>query len=312
MKNIYNKLMGIIFSRSTPSQLIIVTVLAYVFGFLPGFGNSPFLYLLIIALVLVLRLNIGMFVLIALFSKIISYPLEFVSFHIGEWALNSFLQPVFKAAVNTPLLAYSGFEYYLVTGAFILSLILGLVVGILIAGAYKKFVSKMANIQDSSEAYNKIANNLFVKIISKVVFGKNVSKVDWLEINNLKFRQPFRIWGVALVIIVVAIVSFSPNLLKTSMVSNIIKQQLTKINGATVDYDNLDVSISDAKLNIDGLAAANPNDLNKDRFYAQSLSASIDVKGLLTKQISLDQVVINGVSFDHKRSNAGKLFNSFY
>lgn len=308
MKKIYDKLMAMIFSSSTPAQLLLVSVLGFVFGFIPGFGYSPFLYVLVIFLVLILRVNIGLFVLISILAKIISYPLEIVSFNVGRFLLDSFTQPIFKAAVNTPVLAYAGFEYYLVTGGLFVAIILGVAFGLLVGKTYKKFVSKMANLQAGSEAYQKVTSKLTVKIASKIIFGKNISKVDWQQIHAKKFRQPIRIWGAVVVVILVVAVAFAPRILETTLVSNIIKQQLTKANGATVDYSSMKLSFADAKLQISGLGATDPADLNKDRFYANSISASIDLSSLLTKQIALKDVVVDGITLDKQRATKGALY----
>ena len=310
MKTIYDKLMGLIFSPSTPTQLLLVSVLGFILGFIPGFSYAPFLFVLIIFLVLILRVNIGLFVLITFLAKILSFPLEFISFTLGRWLLDGFAQPIFKVAVNTPVLAYAGFDYYLVTGAFVLSIVLGVVYGIVIAKAYRKLVDKMASVQAGSELYQKLTSKLSVKIGSRIIFGKSISKVDWEKIQARKFRQPIRVWGLIVVSILVVVVVFTPKILETAMVSNIIKQQITKVNGVTVSYDSMNLNLSDAKLEINGLGAADPENLHKDRFYAKSISASMDITGLLTKQIALKNVVVNGVKLEHQRYSKGTLYGS--
>ena len=310
MKTIYNKLMGLIFSPSTPAQLLLVSVLGFILGFIPGFAYAPLLFVLTILLVLILRVNIGLFVLIAFLAKALSFPLEFVSFTLGRWLLDGFTQPVFKAAANTPVLAYAGFDYYLVAGAFVLSIVLGIAFGVFIAKSYKKFVDKMAGVQAGSELYQKLTSKLIVKIGSRIVFGKNIAKVDWKKIQARKFRQPIRLWGLIVVVVLVAAIALAPKILETAMVSNIIKQQLTKVNGATVDYSSMNLNLSDAKLEINGLGAADPENLAKDRFYAKSISASMDIRGLLTKQIALKNVVVDGVSLEHPRYSNGVLYGS--
>jgi uncharacterized protein (TIGR03546 family) len=302
--------MRIIFSPSTPAQLILVSLLGFIFGFIPGFGYSPLLFVGVILLVLLLRVNIGLFVIIAFFAKLLSYPLEIVSFSTGKFLVDGFTQPIFKAAVNTPVLAYAGFEYYLVTGALFVAIVLGLILGIIIAKIYKKFISKLANVQAGSELYQKMTNKLSVKIASKIIFGKNISKVDWQKIQSRKFRQPIRIWGLTLVILAIVGLAYAPTILETAMVSNIIKQQLTKANGATVDYDSLKLDLADAKLQISGLGAADPKNLDKDRFYAANISASLDISGLLVKQIALKDVVVDGVSLDKQRASRGELYSN--
>ncbi|ASG68112.1 hypothetical protein CDV26_06670 [Francisella halioticida] len=307
---IFDKMKSTIFSKITPFQLILTSLFAFVFGFIPGISYSPLLFVGVLFLVIILRINIGVFVFILIIAKALSFVLEAVSFSLGRFLLDGFTQPIFKTLVNTPVVAYAGFDYYLVTGAFILSVILGLIFGVIIAKAYKKVVAKMSVIKTGTEIYNKITKNFFVKIASWIFLGKNIAKIDWVKMKNRKFRQPFRITGVILIGLIIAAIFYSPEVLETSLVSNIIKQQLTKANGATVDYDSLNLNLTDARLKITGLGAADPIDLNKDRFYAKSISASINISNLLTRQIALKDVVVDGVSFDKQRESKGKLYTN--
>ncbi|BCD90876.1 membrane protein [Francisella halioticida] len=307
---IFDKMKSTIFSKITPFQLILTSLFAFVFGFIPGISYSPLLFVGVLFLVIILRINIGVFVFISIIAKALSFVLEAVSFSLGRFLLDGFTQPIFKTLVNTPVVAYAGFDYYLVTGAFIFSVILGLIFGVIIAKAYKKVVAKMSVIKTGTEIYNKITKNFFVKIASWIFLGKNIAKIDWVKMKNRKFRQPFRITGVILIGLIIAAIFYSPEVLETSLVSNIIKQQLTKANGATVDYDSLNLNLTDARLKITGLGAADPIDLNKDRFYAKSISASINISNLLTRQIALKDVVVDGVSFDKQRESKGKLYTN--
>ncbi|APC97050.1 TIGR03546 family protein [Francisella frigiditurris] len=308
MKKIYNKLMSTIFSQTTPAQLLLVSILGFVFGFIPGFSYAPLLFIFAIFLVLILRVNIGIFIIIALIAKALSFAIEGLSFSVGTFLIDGFAQPLFKKIVNTPVLAYAGFDYYLVTGAFVVSIILGIVVGLILAKVYKGFVSKMAKLQAENDLYTKITSKLSTKIASKILLGKNISKVDWQKMAKKRFLQPFRILGVILVAIIVAVIYMSPKLLETTLVSNIIKQQLSKANGATVDYKSINVDFSEAKLEINGFGAANPNDLHEDRFYAESVSASLNMTGILTKHLVLDNVKLDGVKLNKERSSKGELY----
>ncbi len=307
---IFGKIKSTIFSKITPFQLLLTSVLAFVFGFIPGIAYSPLLFIGVLALVIILRINIGVFVFIFALADGLSFLLESVSFSIGRLLLDGPTQPLFKVLVNTPVVAYAGFDYYLVTGAFVLSIVLGFIFGLIIAKVYKKTVYKMSMIQTGTELYNKITKNFFVKILSWFFLGKNVAKVDWVEMKNRKMKQPFRMFGVLLVGLAVTAVAMSPKLLETAMVSNIIKQQMSKANGATVDYDKLDLNISKGELSIQGLGAADPMNLNKDRFYASNVSASLDLSAILTKQLVLDNVVMDGVSLEKNRDSKGELYGA--
>ncbi|MDE5028353.1 TIGR03546 family protein, partial [Francisella tularensis subsp. holarctica] len=74
------------------------------------------------------------------------------------------------------------------------------------------------------------------------------AKVNWVEMQNRKFGQPFRLTGVILVALMSAVLIYSPKLLEMSLVANIIKQQLTKAQGATVDYQYINLDFTDARL----------------------------------------------------------------
>ncbi|WP_395167534.1 TIGR03546 family protein [Francisella salimarina] len=305
---IFNKIKSTIFSKLTPAQLLITSVLAFVFGFIPGVSYSPLLFVAVITLVIILRINIGVFVFIAIIAKALSFLLEIVSFSFGQFLLDGFTQPIFKAMVNTPVLAYAGFDYYLVAGGFVLAIILGVIFGLIIAKIYKKIIAKMSSIQSGTELYNKITKNFFVKIASWIFLGKNIAKVDWVEMQNRKFRQPFRLTGIVLVALIIAALIYSPKLLETSMVSNIIKQQLTKANGATVDYQSLNLDFTNASLDIKGLGVADPKNLDKDRFYAENVNASLNISNLLTRQLTLRNVLVTGVSLDKQRAKKASLY----
>lgn len=305
---IFNKIKSTIFSKLTPAQLLITSVLAFVFGFVPGVSYSPLLFVAVITLVIILRINIGVFVFIAIIAKALSFLLEIVSFSFGQFLLDGFTQPIFKAMVNTPVLAYAGFDYYLVAGGFVLAIILGVIFGLIIAKIYKKIIAKMSSIQSGTELYNKITKNFFVKVASWIFLGKNIAKVDWVEMQNRKFRQPFRLTGIVLVALIIAALIYSPKLLETSMVSNIIKQQLTKANGATVDYQSLSLDFTKASLDIKGLGVADPKNLDKDRFYAENVSASLNISNLLTGQLTLKNVLVTSVSLDKQRAEKASLY----
>ncbi|MBK2155224.1 TIGR03546 family protein, partial [Francisella tularensis] len=174
---IFNKIKATVFSKITPAQLLLTAILAFVFGFVPGIAYSPLLFIGVLFLVIILRINIGVFVFIAIIAKALSYILQGISFAVGTFLLDGFTQPLFKTLVNTPVVAYAGFDYYLVTGAFVVAIVLGVIFGVIIAKFYKKIVAKMAAIQFGTELYNKITKNFFVKIAGWIFLGKNIAKV---------------------------------------------------------------------------------------------------------------------------------------
>ncbi|MCF6764998.1 TIGR03546 family protein [Thiotrichales bacterium 19S3-7] len=306
----FKKMLKIVFGQATPFQLFLGCLFGFILGFIPGFSYAPFLVLLFIFLVLIFNVNIGFVVIAYIISKILSFIIEGLSFHVGQWLLDGALAPIFKWMINTPVLAYAGFDYYLVTGGFIVAIILGIIVGLIVVKLFTSVRNKMASVQTNSEMYQKIVNKFSVKLITWILLGKAAHKVDWVKLKDKRLKHPFRISGVVLVVILIILLFVFQSFLQGQMVSNIIKSQLTKVNGATVDFKTLDINLTDAKLSITGLGFANPDDLANDRFYAEDLTAKLNISHLLTKRLSLAQVVINTISFNHQRTSKGVLYVS--
>ncbi|MCF6776200.1 TIGR03546 family protein [Thiotrichales bacterium 19X7-9] len=304
----FKKMLKIIFGQATPFQLFLGCLFGFILGFIPGFSYAPFLMVLFIFLILIFNVNIGFVIITYIISKILSFIIEGISFHLGVWLLDGAPQPLFKWMVNTPVLAYAGFDYYLVAGGFLVAIILGIIVGLIVVKLFTTVRNKMASVQTNSEMYQKIVNKFSVKLITWILMEKAAHKVDWVKLKEKRLKHPFRITGVILVIILIILFFVFQSFLQSQMVSNIIKNQLTKVNGATVDFKSLDINLTDAKLSITGLGFANPDDLDKDRFYAEDLTAKLNISHLLTKRLSLEQVIVNNISLDHKRTTKGSLY----
>ena len=301
------KIIKIIFGRPTPMQLFLGCLLGSILGFVPGFSYAPLLIILSIFLIIILSVNIGFVVIISLITKMLSFGIEPISFHLGIFLLEGFTQPLFKFMINTPVLAYVGFDYYLVTGSFVIALIFGVASGFVMVKIFTSIRNKMSTLQSQSELYQKLVNKFWVKCATWILLGKSAHKVDWIELKEKKLKHPFRLTGVITVIILIGILLLSQRFLQSQMVANILKTQLTKINGATVDFKKLSVDLIDAKLDIQGLAIANPDNSYQDRFYAENLAAKINIKSLLKKRLMLSEVVIDQVLTDHKRDSKASL-----
>ena len=308
MNNLYSKLISLIFSRCSPTQLIVVSVLACVLGFLPGFGYSPLLYVTVVVLVLILRVSLGLFVIIWLPSMLLAYLIQPIVFAVGVLLVDGVANSYINIVVNTPILAYAGLEYYLVTGGVACSVIIGIILGVLLKIHFKMFIFKKYRTMNINICDNKY--NSFITLVKKTIYGIHGNNIDWSRVYKYKLRHPFRISGILFVTIICAIITYSTDIIQTSMVSNIIKQQLAEANGATVDFKSFKLDIIEGTLKIDGLSAANYNNLGVDSFYAKRLDADIDLSMLSRKAVALTSVEVIGLDFDHVRDKKGILFSS--
>ncbi|WP_162902376.1 TIGR03546 family protein [Facilibium subflavum] len=304
----FKKIIATILGKATSGQLFLGCLFGVILGFIPGFSYSPLLSLLFIFLVLILNVNIGFVVIVFVISKILSFIIEPVSFYIGQLMIDGVMQPLIKWFVNTPVLAFAGFDYYLVTGAFVLSVILGIIFGIILVKLFAQFRQKMAKLQSDTVQYQKVVSKFWVKLFCWILFGKSVHKIDWNQLKDQRLKHPFRISGIIIVLIIIGLLFLFQAFLQTQMVRNILQTQLTKLNGATVDFKHVKIDFTDAQLSIEGLGVADPDNLTQDRFYAKELTAKLNIKALLTKRLVLSKVVVNGVSTSHQRKEKAVLY----
>ncbi|WP_440617243.1 TIGR03546 family protein [Cysteiniphilum sp. 6C5] len=302
------KLIAIITGQSNPMQLFLAALFGFVLGFMPGFQHAPLIYLIVVLLLLLLNVNLVVAAIIFAIAEILSFILEGISYHLGTWLLDGFLQPLFKWMINAPILAYAGFDYYLVAGSFILAIILGVILGFMLARSAKNIKVKMAVLQTEKEAYNRIINKRFIKVISWAVFGKSAHKVDWVQLRDKKLKHPFRWWGVIVTVIIIILLFIMSSFLQSQVVKNILVTQLTKVNGATVDIGQLDVDALDGKIVIKDVAFANPENLYQNSFFAKELKAEVNIGSLLAKRLELSDVVVDSVLTNSKRQSKASLY----
>ncbi|WP_151193275.1 TIGR03546 family protein [Cysteiniphilum sp. JM-1] len=302
------KLIAIITGQSNPMQLFLAALFGFVLGFMPGFQYAPLIYLVAVLLLLLFNVNLVVAAIIFAVAEILSFILEGLSYHLGTWLLDGFLQPLFKWMINAPILAYAGFDYYLVSGSFILAIIFGVIVGFVLARSAKNIKVKMAALQTEKEAYNRIINKRSIKVISWAVFGKSAHKIDWTKLRDKKLKHPFRWWGVIVTVVIIVLLFVMSSFLQSQVVKNILVTQLTKVNGATVDIGQLDIDALEGKIVIKDLAFANPEDLYQNSFFAKELKAEVNVSALLAKRLELSDVVVDSVLTNNKRQSKASLY----
>lgn len=138
---LFRNILIAISSEKSPFQLASGVSFGIILGFCP-YGNP--LWWSIFCLTLLLRVNLSMAIAFFSISKIISFPLFFLTTLIGKKALqmeslNAFLEGLY----NTPYIALSGFNHPDILGALIFSVALSLITFPIFLKLIKSFRSKI-------------------------------------------------------------------------------------------------------------------------------------------------------------------------
>src|SRR5688572_8299077 len=241
------KIGSVLRGKATPLQVLLATILGGTLGFVPGFflpGNlgggfmqAPGLILVLMCCVLILNANLALFGLVTLVAKMLSLVLLPVSFAVGTWLLDGPLQGLYRGMINGKVTAWFGLEYYATAGGVLLGLVFGVLTGVLINKTLHALRTRLATLEESSDAFQKYSNKKWVRLLAWVFLGKGKGKQSWREIADKRVGMPVRIVGIVLAAVFVASIWIFQQWFSTPILTSNVKHALQAINGATVDLE---------------------------------------------------------------------------
>lgn len=303
---ITRKLGKLLRGKATPGQLMMTCILGATIGFMPGFVQAPGLIVLLICLIALLQVNFFLAAIVGLIAKAISIPLLPLTFLIGRALLDGPTQGLFAWLINAPVTALFGFEYYITTGGLIIGPIFGIVCGLLVIRGIRAFRTKMANMQEGSERYKTWTSKWYVKAFSFVFIGGGRKEYKKL-LAQKRMGNPIRPVGALLAALLVVFLFLAQQFFSEPIVTAAVQRGLERANGATVDVRSAELNLRDGRLNIDGFAMADANDLQRDLLRAERIEADVSATDLLRKRLALDQVTLIDASTGEERRVPGRI-----
>lgn len=302
--------------KATPRQVLFATVIGGLLGFVPGFflpgdlggglAQAPGLILLLLSLALVLNANLGVFALTLVVGKLLSLLLLPVSYAVGTWLLDGPLQGLFRALANGPVTAWFGLEYYATTGGLVLGAVFGVGSGVVLNRTIRAIRTRMADVEEHSERYQKYARKWWVRLCSWLLLGKGKGKQSWRELSeSTKKGLPVRVTGVIVVGVLGAALWVFQQWFSTPILTQNLKSGLEAANGATVDVTAARLGLADGNLRVEGLAIADAKALDANLFAADALVATIDTGALLRRRFVIDEVRSTNARSGERRATPG-------
>ena len=300
------KLGKLLRGNATAFQIISACMLGFIMAFAVSPEKAPGFYLLMFFLVLILNCNLILFGLSLIMGHTLSLILTPLTFKLGVILLNSPLGELLGFLISAPVTAWMGFEYYLMPGAWVLGGIFGLIVGVGITRMLKGYINTMANLEAGSEKFGKVVNNPFFKLFAFVFLGGLSGKQTFNELRDSDHKSsPIRLIGVVAVVLGILTAFLSANMFDTAFFTTRAREVLTDLNGASVDIERISVNAFSGSVEVNKVAAANPDDLSRNRLSALRITADVDTMGLLSKRIVLNELAIVDVIADGERSTTG-------
>ncbi|RME70016.1 MAG: hypothetical protein D6781_07295 [Verrucomicrobia bacterium] len=292
---------------ASPFQVYAGCILAALLGFVPGFSQAPGLIVALVALLVILNANLFLAGVVGMAAKLLGLALMPVSFHVGRFLLEGPTEGLFRALANAPVLAFFGFEYYVVTGGLVLGLLFGAICGWSVNRTLKGIWRRLAALEAGSAAFQRWSENRLVKVFGFIFLGGTSGKKSWEELAARRMGNPVRMAGLVLVLILGAGGFFGLRMLDDAFVTSLIRENLEQANGATVDLARASLDLGAGRLEIEGLEMTDPADLATNLFVAERIVAAIDTSDLLRKRAVVDSVVVTGARLGTPRQQPGRL-----
>jgi uncharacterized protein (TIGR03546 family) len=292
------KLLKILRGGVSPVIIFISIMLGFTFGTIPGFSG---LHAVLITLVFLLNVHLGMFLMSAALGKALCFAAAPVLYHIGM-AVQNYLSPLLNFLAKIPIIGITDFRKYAVVGGLIAGPVIGIIAGLFMAKTVVGFRRMMLKAEDKSEKFKKWYSKTWVRILDRILIGKRAKDTKALFTAKTKI---IRKAGVAFAVILVVIFGVAGYFLKDEQVKEYATYRLTRINGAEVNIEALDLSVLGGKASVSGIQVTDPNNPQMNQFAVENVSADASVYDLTLGKVVLDQVRLSDIQFDQKRQSPG-------
>ncbi len=302
----FAKNIGRIFLGSaSPPQLVLACLFGSLLGFMPGFAQAAGLIVLLSIFLLFFNCNLALAAMVGLVAKSLSLLLMPLTFSLGRLLLDGPFQGVYIAAINAPVLALFGLEYYLTTGGVLMGMATGLALGFLLSRSVVGIRRSLAEVEANSVGFKAILDNRFTRILLKLLMG-GVPSSGYAELLSRK-SAAIRGSGVAVIIALSALCYGGLSLLDGAIAARLLRNALEEANGATVDLGSADLDLANASFRASGLAIADPNALEMDLLRADRISMDISAADLLRKRLRIEEIEVAGGALGGKRETPGRI-----
>jgi len=297
------KLLKILRGGVSPVIIFISIMLGFTFGLIPGFSG---LHAVLIALVFLLNVHLGMFLMSAALGKALCFAAAPVLYHIGM-AVQSSLSGLLKFLAAIPIIGITDFNRYAVVGGLIAGPVIGIIAGLLMAKLVIGFRRMILKAEENSEKFKKWYSNKWVRILDRILIGKRTK--DTKSLFTVKTKL-IRKAGVAFAVILLVIFGVGTHFLKDTKIKEYAAARLTQVNGAEVNLETLKLSVLNGEASVSGIQVTDANNPGNNQIAVENISADASVYNLMLGKVVLDKVRLSDVQFNQKRQTPGKVIET--
>lgn len=300
---LFRKFIKMVRGGAAPWQIFVSCLLGVIIGMIPGFNALVLVSLVIFALV---NLSMGLMLIGVVIGKALCLALAPVTLEIGYVIIHSIgLEGVFAAAFRTPFVALMDLDVYCLVGGLPLAIVVGSVLGWLIARAIK--LVRIGSIAAGAKSLKvqKISSNFIVRILLRILFGKQKKSMA----EMLAARHPvIRKSGVVLLAIIVGLVVVLELVFLDRIAQSALVGGLETGVGAEVNVKTVDLSLTGGRFDLEGLQITDPDKPTHNMIQIDKLTADLNIADLLTGRLVVEEIVIGEMNSGVEREKPGQVY----
>ncbi|MHC4324542.1 MAG: DUF2062 domain-containing protein, partial [Planctomycetota bacterium] len=297
------KILTILRGGVSPVIIFISVMLGFTFGLIPGFSG---LHAVLIAVVFLLNVHLGMFLMSAALGKALCFAAAPVLYHIGM-AVQENISGLLKLLAAIPIVGITDFSKYAVVGGLVAGPVVGIVAGLLLSRSVISFRRMMLKAEEGSEKFKMWYSKTWVRILDRILIGKRTKDAKSLFTVKTKI---IRKAGVAFAVILLIICGVGFHFLKDTKIKEFAAARLTQVNGAEVNLESLKLSILNGEASVSGIQVTDANNPENNQVAVENISADASVYGLMLGKVVLDKVRLSDIQFDQKRQKPGEVIEA--
>ena len=291
-------------SDLTPTQIAVGVFFGAVAGLTP-FG----LHLLLI-FTLALLVNCSMAACLLVFGalKPIGLALGAASFRVGTSLLENgdgAYASLIRGMSSAPILAYLGFDRYVVAGGFAIAVPIAIVFaalfGFLVASYRRKLAPKLAD----AAWFEKAMQNKLFRFFKWLIAGKDKELVE--PKKRLILLRPFRAYMVAFIPLLYIGLTVGGGLYAQTAINGIAAKGVSQALGVQCTFGKIDYSFFGQRLAFENFQLPDPSNTKEDMVKVGGFEADLGFVSLLSKQLHIEKLMVKDIAANVARKEDGKL-----
>ncbi|MHC4549983.1 MAG: hypothetical protein ACYTEZ_14520 [Planctomycetota bacterium] len=304
---LFRKFGKLLLGKATPFHLVASCLAGAWLAFAPAFAEAPALWIVLVALICLLPVNLGLAAVTALVAYPLSLVLMPVSFTVGRILLDGPTRPLFAALINAPFTALMGFEYYAGTGGLLVGGLCGAAAGWGMTRLVRRIRRGFRDLDRDSARFHQWASKWWVLLGSWLLLGSRPKSATYDALERRRVGKPVRPVGIVVALLLVGAFLWLGHQLSGPILTRTLTAGLERVNGATVDLERAEIRLDQARVVIDQLAMADPQHLATDLLRGMRLEADLGVGALLRRRFHVDRLVISQATSGETRRTPGRL-----